>query len=60
LLLTNIGSAFNVSRNLSFDKSLAGLCGLTHSELENVLKKVKPQDILKQWPSFLMDTIFAE
>ena len=39
---TNIGSAFHVSKNLSFHKSLAGLCGLTRSELESVLKKAHP------------------
>ena len=42
LSLTNIGSAFHVSKNLSFNKSLAGLCGLTRSELESVLKKIHP------------------
>ncbi|KAF8433982.1 hypothetical protein BGX38DRAFT_181858 [Terfezia claveryi] len=37
LSLSSLGSAFNVVRNLSFHKDLAGLCGLTSSELEDAL-----------------------
>ncbi|KAF8433983.1 AAA-ATPase-like domain-containing protein [Terfezia claveryi] len=37
LSLSTLGSAFNVARNLSFHKGLAGLCGLTSSDLEDAL-----------------------
>ncbi|RPB19297.1 DUF1703-domain-containing protein [Terfezia boudieri ATCC MYA-4762] len=37
LSLSGLGSAFNVARNLSFHKDLAGLCGLTSSDLEAAL-----------------------
>jgi hypothetical protein len=37
LSLSNLGSAFNWARNLSFDRDLAGLCGLTYSDLEDAL-----------------------
>jgi hypothetical protein len=37
LSLSNLGSAYNVARNLSFDRDLAGLCGLTYSDLEDAL-----------------------
>ncbi|RPB19295.1 DUF1703-domain-containing protein [Terfezia boudieri ATCC MYA-4762] len=37
LSLSSLGSAFNVARNLSFHKDLAGLCGLTSSDLEAAL-----------------------
>jgi hypothetical protein len=40
LSLSNLGSAFNVARNLSFHRDLAGLCGLTYSDLKNALKKI--------------------
>jgi len=40
LSLTSVGSGFNVARNLSFHKDLAGLCGLTSSDLDNALKKI--------------------
>ena len=39
LSLSGMGSAFNVVRNLSFDKELSGLCGLTRSDVEGALKK---------------------
>jgi hypothetical protein len=39
LSLSNLGSAFNVSRNLSFHRDLARLCGLTYSDLGDALKK---------------------
>jgi hypothetical protein len=31
---------FNVTRYLSFDRDLAGLCGLTYSDLEDALKEI--------------------
>ena len=40
LSLSGIGSAFNVARNLSFHQDLAGLCGLTSSDLEAALKEI--------------------
>jgi len=40
LSLTDIGSGFNVARNISFDKDVAGLCGLTRSDVEAALKTV--------------------
>jgi hypothetical protein len=40
LSLSSLGSAFNVARNLSFDRDLAGLCGLTYSDLEDALKEI--------------------
>ena len=40
LSLSCLGSAFNVTRNLSFHRDLAGLCGLTYSDLEDALKRI--------------------
>jgi hypothetical protein len=40
LSLSSLGSAFNVARNVSFDKDLAGLCGVTYSDLEDALKGI--------------------
>jgi hypothetical protein len=40
LSLSSVGSAFNVGRNLSFDRDLAGLCGLTYSDLEDALRGI--------------------
>jgi len=40
LSLSSAGSGFNVARNLSFDKDLAELYNLTHSNLVNALKKI--------------------
>jgi len=37
LSLSALSSVFNVVRNLSFSKELAGLCGLTYSDLEDAL-----------------------
>src|SRR2546423_13011614 len=39
LSLSGVGSAFNVARNLSFHQNLAGLCGLTYSDLKAALKE---------------------
>ncbi|KAF8432803.1 hypothetical protein BGX38DRAFT_1146330 [Terfezia claveryi] len=36
-LSSGFGGGFNVARNLSFHKDLAGLCGLTSSDLEDAL-----------------------
>jgi Predicted AAA-ATPase len=46
LSLSSLGSAFNVTRNLSFHRDLAGLCGLTYSDLEDALKRIceDPED----------------
>src|SRR6059058_2081694 len=44
LSLTDIGSGFNIARNLSFDEDLAGLCGLTRTDVEAALKKVCGSD----------------
>ena len=40
LSLSGVGSSFNVLTNVSFDRDLAGLCGLTSSDVEDVLKKI--------------------
>jgi hypothetical protein len=40
LSLSGVGSSFNVLSNVSFDRDLAGLCGLTSSDVEDVLKKI--------------------
>jgi hypothetical protein len=40
LSLSSLANGFNVMRNVSFDESLAGLCGLTRSDLEGALNKV--------------------
>jgi hypothetical protein len=44
LSLSGLGSAFNVVRNLSFHQKLAGLCGLTSSDLEAALKEIGEDD----------------
>jgi Predicted AAA-ATPase len=41
LSLTDISSTFNIPSNLSSHQKLAGLCGLTISDLEAVLKKIR-------------------
>jgi hypothetical protein len=41
LSLSALGSAFNVARNLSFHRDLAGLCGLTYPDLEDVLREIE-------------------
>jgi len=40
LSLSGISSGFNVARNLSFHPHLAGLCGLTSSDLKKVLEEI--------------------
>ena len=40
LSLSSVRSSFNVLRNLSFHRDLAGLCCLTHSNLEDALKQM--------------------
>ena len=40
LSLASIYSGFNVARNLSFHKDVAGLCGLTRSDIQAALRKV--------------------
>ena len=40
LSLSGYGSAFNVATNESFHEKLAGLCGLTNSDLEDALEKI--------------------
>ena len=44
LSLSGLGSAFNIARNLSFHQDLAGLCGLTSSDLEAALKAIGKDD----------------
>ena len=44
LSLSGVGSAFNIARNLSFHQDLAGLCGLTSSDLEAALKEIGEDD----------------
>jgi hypothetical protein len=44
LSLTNVGSGFNVARNISSDKNVAGLCGLTRTDIEAALKEVGGSD----------------
>jgi hypothetical protein len=44
LSLSGVSSAFNMAANLSFHPSLAGLCGLTSSDLEKVLKEIYKDD----------------
>lgn len=45
LSLAGIGSGFNVARDISFDKDVAGLCGLTRKDIEASLKKACDLDI---------------
>jgi hypothetical protein len=40
LSLSGIGSSFNVLSNVSFDRDLAGLCGLTNSDVKDALNKI--------------------
>ena len=44
LSLTDLGSGFNVSINLSFQAEVAGLCGLTHSDIQAALKTIHGLD----------------
>ena len=44
LSLTSVGSGFNVARNISSDKNVAGLCGLTRTDIEAALKEVGGSD----------------
>src|SRR5438045_2064448 len=44
LSLTDIGSGFNIAKNISFSKRVSGLCGLTHADIEASLKKVCGSD----------------
>lgn len=41
LSLSSLGSAFNVARNLSFHRDLAGLRGLAHLDLEDALNAIR-------------------
>ncbi len=43
LSFAGIASAFNVSRDVSFDPDLAGLCGLTHSDVQAALEILCPE-----------------
>ena len=40
LSLSSVGSSFNILSNVSFDRDLSGLCGLTISDVEDALKKI--------------------
>jgi hypothetical protein len=44
LSLSDLGSAFNIARNLLFHQDLAGLCGLTISDLKAALKEISEDD----------------
>ena len=43
LSFAGIASAFNVSRDVSFDPDLAGLCGLTRSDVQAALEMLCPE-----------------
>lgn len=45
LSLTDNDSGFNVAVNLSFDDEVAGLCGLTHTDIKAALKEVCGSDL---------------
>jgi hypothetical protein len=45
LSLTNISSGFNISRNISSEKEVAGVCGLTCRDIEASLKKACSSDV---------------
>ena len=45
LSLAGVGSGFNVARDISFDKDVARLCGLTRKDIEASLKKACDLDI---------------
>jgi hypothetical protein len=40
LSLSSVGSSFNILSNVSFDRDLSGLCGLTTPDVEDALKKI--------------------
>ncbi|KAG0134047.1 AAA-ATPase-like domain-containing protein [Tuber indicum] len=40
LSLANITSGFNISVNMSFEKEVAGLCGLSHADAEGAMEKI--------------------
>ena len=40
LSLSSFGSSFNILSNVSFHKNLSGLCGLTHSDVDDTLEKI--------------------
>jgi len=40
LSLSSLGSAYNIARNLSFDRDLAEFCGLTYSDLKDTLMEI--------------------
>jgi hypothetical protein len=44
LSLSDLGSGLNITRNLSFDEDLAGLCGLKCSELKGALERISKPD----------------
>jgi hypothetical protein len=44
LSLAGIVSGFNIARNISSDKEVAGLCGLTRTDIEAALKEVCSSD----------------
>jgi hypothetical protein len=43
--LTDIVSGYNIATNLSFDKDLAGLCGLTRKDVDAALKEICGSDL---------------
>jgi Predicted AAA-ATPase len=44
LSLSSFGGGFNVTRNLSFDEDVAGLCGLKYSDLKRALEEIDKHD----------------
>jgi hypothetical protein len=42
--MTGAASGFNVARNLSSEKNVVGLCGLTRADIEAALEKVYCSD----------------
>ena len=44
LSLTDVGRGFNVAKNLSFQREMAGLCGLTRTDIEASLREICGSD----------------
>jgi hypothetical protein len=44
LSLTDVGREFNVAKNLSFLREMAGLCGLTRADIEASLREICGSD----------------
>jgi hypothetical protein len=44
LSLADVGRGFNVAKNLSFQREMAGLCGLTRADIEASLREICGSD----------------